>query len=176
MATDKKHFVCLAFALSFLSTGAGPYEWRLYAASTLGTVELRDFFLRSDIKHLPNGNVEVWTKGLAITDLRKIPSNKVIEEAANKLRLGYRPAVADIEHLSNDDVLDAILMEEIANEESVGPRTQTLEEINCKDQAINTQSIIINNNGKSGTENRPTGWEHFPPNSPGANLLALVCK
>ena len=127
----------LGAATLLLSTAAVAQtqpDWRVIA----GTPDTAIFCDMSRVRKMPDGHVQVWTKGLPAKDLVRESNKPITKEqtsaAAEKLLRGYKPLVQQTHELTQDERVNFILAEQIANAGKIQPSLRILFEIDCTEQ------------------------------------------
>ena len=124
------------------------------------------FFLASEIKREPTGNVQVWTKALSLSRLQHVYDVKgkdqtFINRVAKKVAAYYVPSIALVKTITADQSIEVIAFEDIANDQdTITPEVRILWEIDCAQSIYRTMSIVTKT-GRSSSG--PGGWEPVPP-------------
>ena len=124
-------------AASLLLTALGcaqeVYDWKFVGCDDTDPRQPCFFYQPGDIKKLPGGDIQVWTKALGGKQLRQRNLSKdSVDKAAMKAATGYEPPYAKINKLNRDQRLEIIASEGVANEGSVHPISRMLFEIDCE--------------------------------------------
>jgi hypothetical protein len=172
-------FTALGAAALLLSTAAVAQiqpDWRVIA-STPDTVLFCDM---SRVRKMPDGHVQVWTKGLPAKDLVREESSKPITKeqtsaAAEKLIHGYKPLVQSTHELTQDELINFILAEQIADAGKIQPSIRMLFEIDCEEQQYRVLSVQNLRNGKFESSDNPSGWSHIAPETNSEGVMLAVC-
>jgi len=128
-----------------------------------------------------SNRVRVWTKCLLQKDLDGLDikgelGGKIVENAARKLVSNYVPPYAMIEDINYDQATVIIQYEETANLSHIQPSARFFYELNCSERMIQILSTYVRVNGKEGFSEKPSGWQHVPPEGAGAALLKMLCR
>jgi hypothetical protein len=161
---------------------AGDADWKYYSTSPGTKGSATDLFYDArGLKRNPDGNIEVWVKGLDDAKIQKImndpkPDKALVESVAQKVAHYYLLPFGTLHDLANDTYVGLVLAEEVANQASVPPVMQVLYEADCRGGMLRELSVkVYSPNGAVTSSESPMQWSHIPPESPGHSLLALVC-
>jgi len=150
-------------------------NWTLFG----WTEDTSQFFAMGDVERLPNGNLQVWTKGLSVEQV-----NSAVDRAAKSkddrgrmvwATIVAEPAISQVKHLNQDELFNAAIEEDVANHSDLQPVTRVLYEVDCSNKLMRALSVYARKNGKSEVSNHPGEWMHIPPETNAANLHALLC-
>jgi hypothetical protein len=126
-----------------------------------------------------NGLLSVWTKCPAKEDLnnavKEDSSGSLSDIAAEKIAHDYVPPIAGLKALKGDQIIDAVIDEELANNGNVRPLETTLREIDCAKRRARELSVIIPVDGQVRSSDTPQHWHHLPNVSDLAPLSKLLC-
>ncbi len=159
-------------------------DWKYYARIPVGSEVDQLFYNAGDVVQLPDGHIEVWTKGLLDKDVDAIedskPPNALYKQASDgvykKMMNQYDPPYSTLGHWDKKWWLQIVMAEEIANIGKTEPRARVLYEIDCKNRMMRRLSIHISTKGQVSSNDHPTEWEHTAPETPAEALEALVCR
>jgi len=179
-------FATLLIYASALQAQGDSADWKFFStasASAESSVLLPDllvFYLSNEIKSLPFGHIEVWTKGLSAKEVttayNKIGKNDdFTDRVARKLLGHYNPPYARIHKLTDDDVMNIAAWEEFANEANISPRLRVLWEIDCPGKMVRSLSYWAVSQGKIHSADRAGEWTHIAPETNGSALSLLLC-
>ena len=162
----------IAVVATFLM-GATAIDWKLYGNSMLGRELMRSFY--SELELLPNGHLQVSTEDFTSERLTLIKTRDLVKErATGKLKAGYRPPIAHLGTLSDDELVNVIELQELANDELIAPRIQTVRELDCAGKKIRV--LRKTQDGMEIDANKLNlSWERVLPETSRANLFQLVC-
>lgn len=146
------------------------------------------FYLQNEIKRQSSSDtLVVWTKILSLTKLTEVYKaidkySGLEDKIARKLVNGYVPPLAKTgslaqfgtsdKHLVDGLKIDATAYEEIADAGIITPELQELIEIDCAHNLYRKLSLVA---GRE-PDDRASGWQHVPPESPWESLRALTCR
>jgi hypothetical protein len=126
-----------------------------------------------------NGRVDVWTKCLVKEDLDnavKADSTGLLSHiAAEKIAHDYIPPIARIGVLPGDQIVDAVMEEELANNGNIRPLVTALREIDCAKRRARELSAITPVDGQLRSSDTPQDWHPVPSAGELASLLKLLC-
>ena len=173
-------FFIYASALQAQSESA---DWKFLSTSGENKDAMPDllvFYLNNDVKRLPSGHIEVWTKGLSTKEVtvafNKIRKHEAItDRIAKKLKEHYDPPYARIHKLTDDDRMGITAWEEFANEANMSPQMRILFELDCPGKMIRELSIWRMIHGKSQSSDTATEWSRIAPETNGSALSLLLC-
>jgi hypothetical protein len=172
----------LAFTGSVHAQSRGA-DWKMYGAADLGKMggEQRSFFDAAGVIRRDNGHVEVWTKTLSRKALDRAESNasgahkKIIAAAVGKKLAGYLPPLSTVGELDDDTATQITADEAAADLGGIEPTMQILYELDCPNRLFREISLHVFLNGKLGTKETPSEWQHVPPETAAANLFKILC-
>jgi hypothetical protein len=126
-----------------------------------------------------NGRLSVWTKCLAKSDLDSAVKADAIgslsDIAADKIAHDYVPPLAGLGHLPGDQIVDAVMNEELANNGNIRPLVTALREIDCSKRRARELSVIVPVGGEIRTSDTPQDWHPVPNVGELASLSRLLC-
>jgi hypothetical protein len=109
-----------------------------------------------------NGRVNVWTKCLAAEDLNNAvkadSTDSLSEIAADKIVHDYVPPIAGLNRLPGDQIVDAVMDEELANNSNIRPLVTALREIDCSKRRARDLSVVMPVGGEVRTSDTPQEW------------------
>jgi hypothetical protein len=125
-------------------------------------------------------HIRVWTKCLSEKDLNSVDikselGKKIVENAGRKVADIYVPPYALIEDINRDQAIDVIRYEETANLSDIRPQARFFYEFNCSERMMRRLSTYVRINGKDAFDDKPSSWQHIPPEGGGTNLLKILC-
>ncbi|MBI1213778.1 MAG: hypothetical protein GC190_20145 [Alphaproteobacteria bacterium] len=161
------------------SAFGGSSDWKFYGGATVAGGEPEYLFYdAAGLQHVGT-HVKVWVKGLPSKELEKArdaADQGLIDRAAKKLAHYYVPPIARLRNIDQDQAIDIILFEEIADDATIEPRSRILYEIDCPGKMIRDLSVwLVGQHGRPGTRDTPGEWKHIPPETNGAALSTLLC-
>jgi hypothetical protein len=174
-----KSLIGCAFALALAAASAwgADVDWKVYGtASDMGVV---CFYDAKGVVTRPA--LRVWTKCLLQKDVDSVDVNselgkKIVDSGARKLIEGYVPPIALVEDMDGDQAIGVIQHEETANLGNFQPQAQFFYELNCSERMMRRLSTYVRSKGKEGFDNKPSSWDHVPPEGNGARLLKILCR
>jgi hypothetical protein len=126
-----------------------------------------------------NGRVNVWTKCLVKEDLdnavKADSTGSLSDIAAEKIAHDYIPPIARIGALPGDQIVDAVMNEELANNGNIRPLVTALREIDCSKRRVRDLSIIKPVDGQVRSSDTPQDWHPVPSTGELASLSKLLC-
>jgi hypothetical protein len=126
-----------------------------------------------------NGHVNVWTKCLATEDLNNAvkadSTGSLSDIAAEKIAHDYVPPIARISALPGDQIVDAVMEEELANNGNIRPLVTALREIDCSKRRARDLSVIMPVDGQLRSSDTPQDWHPVPSTDELASLSKLLC-
>jgi hypothetical protein len=126
-----------------------------------------------------NDLVSVWTKCLAKEDLnnavKENSTGSLSDIAAEKIAHDYVPPTAGIKALEGDQIIDAVIDEELANNGNIRPLLTALREIDCAKRRARELSVIIPSDGQVRSSDTPQDWHRVPDVGDLASLSKLLC-
>ncbi len=159
------------------SSFAHAADWRVW-----GTVTDKDvlmFYSASDVKRDGN-NVRVWIEFLSAKDVSSFDVKahpETMDKVIARYNGGYRPPYSTLVKMSEMDVVNTVLAEEVANEKASPMTLRALYEIDCV--ADRTRILAFTQWNDKGEQtydkNEPGTWGYTPPDTPLANLTRWVC-
>lgn len=174
-----KSLIGCAFALALAASAwAADVDWKMY-----GTASIPDravcFYEGKGLVAQPT--LRVWTKCLLQKDLDSVDikselGSKIIENAARKMTDLYVPPIALVEDINFDQAMEVAGYEETANLSNIQPQASIFYELNCSERMMRRLSTHALVNGKDRFDDKPTSWEHVPPEGNAARLLKILCR
>src|SRR5262249_29499064 len=113
---------CTALISGALPTCAAGPGWKVLTYKSVKEPEV--CFYGSANVFRANGLLSVWTKGLAKEDLNTVKEDStgsLSDIAAEKIAHDYVPPIAGIKVLEGDQIIDAVIDEELANNGNIRP-------------------------------------------------------
>jgi len=169
-----------AFGLTLISLAqAADVDWKMYGIASVegGSV---CFYDANGVTRTPAKYVRVWTKCLLQKDLDSVDikrdfDGRILEKAARKWVSQYVPPIAIVEDLNSEQAIDVIRYEETVKVSDIQPHARFFYELNCPERMIRNLSTYVRANGKEGFNEKPSNWQHVPPEGTGATLLKILC-
>jgi hypothetical protein len=156
-----------------------PADWKLYGFSIFGSGGSYLFYSNGDLRRLPNGHIEVWTKGLSEKAVEKAenapPSKEFMERVYQKFKREDALPYSKIQKLTPEQRMNSILSEEFANDANIQPNARILFELDCPGHLSRSLSMYFHIAGKTEFDDKAHEWEHIAPETTTANLTALLC-
>jgi hypothetical protein len=126
-----------------------------------------------------NGRVNVWTKCLVKVDLENAvkadATGSLSDIAADKIAHDYVPPIAGLNRLPGDQIADAVMNEELANNGYLRPLVTALREIDCSKKRVRDLSVIKPVDGQVRSSDTPQDWHPVPSAGELASLSKLLC-
>jgi hypothetical protein len=154
-------------------------QWKFFGGSPSKAGDLTLFYSESDLTRLPTGILRVWTKGLrhnALEQAYKKMDKGLIDKVAAKIAHYYIPPYAMLKDLSQDELVDVVSSEELANAATIQPSIRILYELNCAERTYRQLSVFLNMEGKTKTSSDVSQWDHIAPETNMASLSTLLCS
>jgi hypothetical protein len=140
---------CAALISGVLPTCAAGLGWKVLSHQSGKEPEV--CFYGSANVFRAKGLLSVWTKCLAKQDLnnavKEDSSGSLAEIAAEKIAHDYVPPIAGIRALEGDQIIDAVIDEELANNGTIRPLVTALREIDCANKKTGERSAVIDSAG-----------------------------
>ncbi len=170
-------FTAALLAASVAAAQSPTHAWHFYGVTQDGTSL---FYSSTDLSRTPDGHVQVWTKGLLSKAVQREGDHLVKDKEALKrivasVVIGAQP-ITSVQKLTQDEVTEVALEEEVANRGQLAPVMRILLEVDCAGKMVRSLSTYINKGGRSGSSEKPTEWDHVAPESTGETLYSLVCR
>lgn len=168
------------FFFSGTVASAEPADWIYYGGADLrkGEGPVAVFYLRGEVKQLPSGHFEVWTKGHSEKDLDAVDvinNKKLMDRITKKVAHYYVPPIGKIRDVNLDQAIAITTYEEIANDGELQAHMKILYEIDCLGERNRELSVTIFSEGKLISSEQAREWVRIPPESNGRYLMQLVC-
>jgi len=126
-----------------------------------------------------NSLLSVWTKCLAKEDLnnavKEDSTGSLSDTAAEKIAHDYVPPIAGVNALEGDQIIDAVIDEELANNGNIRPLVTALREIDCANRRARELSVIMPVDGQIRSSDTPQDWHRVPNVGDLASLSKLLC-
>jgi lipoprotein-anchoring transpeptidase ErfK/SrfK len=168
----------LAMAAMTIATAsyAADFDWKLYGIADAGEL---CFYNALSVVQTPNGHVRVGTKCLLHEDIVAIDpkqelGNKILAEAAKKLKTGYVPPILVGAETDNEQITTTIAYEQAADMSGIAPHSSIFYELDCAQKMMRELNTNISVNGQQGSSSEPNG-QFVPPEENGKWLLKLLC-
>jgi len=182
-----KSLATAALVMALASADAAPgtidqikaADWKLYGFTTFQTQALALFY-SANVRRLPNGHIELWTKGLSTKGIQNIQNPKASDELARrvawKLARSYVPPIATTDKLTQEATINAVTSEEIADGGLIRPTIRILYELDCFEQLIRELSTYADSGGETQSSNDVQEWQHVAPETTASTLTAMLCR
>jgi hypothetical protein len=168
---------CTALISGDLPTCAGGLGWKVLSRQSVKEPEV--CFYGSANVFRANGLLSVWTKCLAKDDLNKAvkedSSGSLSDIAAEKIAHDYVPPIAGVRALEGDQIIDAVIDEELADNGNIRPLVTALREIDCTKRQARELSVIMPVDGEVRSSDTPQDWHRVPNVGDLASLSKLLC-
>jgi hypothetical protein len=174
----------LLLLLSLLLTAAATHaqetsDWKLLgfqAAKKAKEEPPAMFYLASEIKRSPTGNVQVWTKTFSGQKLTTVmntrPSDALTASVKEKVQSSYQPPYVTLRKSGENERLMVIAMEALADSNLAAPDIKMLWEFNCAESTYRILSAI----SEDGQSSSSFVWQPVPPETLIHDLATLTCK
>jgi hypothetical protein len=101
----------------------------------------------------------------------------IIDNAARKMMDDhYVPPIALVEDTNFEQAMQVAALEETANLGDFQPQAQFFYELNCSERMMRRLSTYMRIKGKEHFVNKPSSWDHVPPEGNGARLVKILCR
>jgi hypothetical protein len=168
---------CAALASGAIPTQAGGLGWKVFSHQS--AKEPKVCFYGSANVFRANGRHSVWTKCLAKADLdsavKADATGSLSDIAADKIAHDYVPPIAGLIRLPGDQIVDAVMDEELANNGNIRPLVTALREVDCSKGRARDLSVIMPVGGEVRISDRPQDWHPVPTAGELASLSKLLC-
>ena len=168
---------CTGLISGALPACAGGPGWKVLSYQSIKEPQV--CFYGSANVFRANGLLSVWTKCLAKEDLnnavKEDSTGSLSDIAAQKIAHDYVPPIAGIKVLEGDQIIDAVIDEELANNGNIRPLVTALREIDCAKRRARELSVIIPLDGQVRSSDTPQDWHHVPNVGDLASLSQLLC-
>jgi hypothetical protein len=168
---------CAALVSGALPIHAAGSGWKVLSGQSAKVSEV--CFYASVNVFRTNGRVSVWTKCLAKADLddavKADATGSLSDIAADKIAHDYVPPIAGLNRLPGDQIVDAVMNEELANNGNIRPLVTALRELDCSKKRSRELSAIMPVGGQVHTSDTPQDWHPVPPAGELASLAKLLC-
>jgi hypothetical protein len=167
-------------ALTLLATVAHTQivedDWKVFGFTDPPKAEMM-FLLQSDLTHPSANSVRVWTKVLSSPKLTNASQSltkhdPAFEQIVRKLAAKYTPPLAKVRKVSDDEALDLIGFEAIADVGTIKPKMRVLYEINCAEETFRVITVVADNASPGAP---PSAWRPVPPESNMRYMQLLTC-
>jgi hypothetical protein len=116
-------------------------DWEFYGGTEIGKEVLITYFSLSSVEKMQNGHVRVWIKSLPAKEIQKILDAKkgndlLVKGAGRRIASGYIPAYCLANDCTQEQLLDLVLDEEIANRSNINVRAKIFYELDCAGKKI----------------------------------------
>jgi hypothetical protein len=168
---------CAALITGALPTCAAGLGWKVLNYQSVKEPEVCFYGFANVFR--ANSLLGVWTKCLAKEDLK----NAVKEDstgtlsgiAAEKIAHDYVPPIAKVKALEGDQIIDAVINEELANNGNIRPLVTALREIDCAKKRARELSVIVPVDGQVRSSDTPQDWHRVSDVGNLASLSKLLC-
>jgi hypothetical protein len=168
---------CAALVFGALPACAGGLGWKVFSNQSVKEPEV--CFYGSANVFRANGRLSVWTKCLAKANLdsavKADAAGSLSDIAADKIAHDYVPPIAGLNRLAGDQIVDAVMNEELANKGDIRPLVTALREIDCSKGRARELSVIMPVGGEIRTSDTPQDWHPIPAAGELASLSKLLC-
>jgi len=161
-------------ALPACAAGLG---WKVLSYQSVKEPEV--CFYGSANVYRANGHLSVWIKCLAKEDLENAvkadATGSFSDIAAEKIAHDYVPPIARIAALPGDQIVDAVINEELADNGNIRPLVTVLRELDCSKRRVRDLSTIKPVDGQLRSSDTPLDWHPLPSAGQLASLSKLLC-
>jgi hypothetical protein len=168
---------CTVLICGALPTCAAGLGWKVLSYQSVKEPEV--CFYGSANVYRANGLLSVWTKCLAKEDLdnavKADSTGSLSDIAAEKIAHAYVPPIAGLSALQGDQIVDAVMDEELANNGNIRPLVTALREIDCAKRRARDLSVIIAADGQVRSSDASQDWQRVPNVGDLASLSKLLC-
>jgi len=168
---------CPALISGALPTCAAGLGWKVLSHQSVKEPEV--CFYGSANVFWANSLLSVWTKCLAKEDLnnavKEDSTGSLSDTAAEKIAHDYVPPIAGVNALEGDQIIDAVIDEELANNGNIRPLVTALREIDCANRRARELSVIMPVDGQIRSSDTPQDWHRVPNVGDLASLSKLLC-
>ena len=155
---------CTALISGTLPACAASLGWKVLSYQSVKEPEV--CFYGSANVFRANGLLSVWTKCLTAMDLNNAvtedSSGSLSDIAAEKIAHDYVPPIANVKALEGDQIIDAVIDEELANSGNIRPLVTALREIDCAKKRARELSVIVPVDGQVRSSDTPQDCIAFP--------------
>jgi hypothetical protein len=81
-----------------------------------------------------------------------------------------------VEDVNFDQAMEVAGWEEAANLSNIQSQAQLFYELNCSERMMRRLSTSVRVKGKDRFDDKPSSWEHVPPEGNAARLLKILCR
>jgi hypothetical protein len=170
-------FGCVALLFGALPSHAAGLGWKVFSLQSAKEPEV--CFYGSANVFRADGRLSVWTKCLAKEDLNNAvkadATGSLSDIAAEKIAHDYIPPIAGLAALQGDQIVDAVVHEELANTGNIRPLMTALREIDCAKRRARELSVIVPVGGQVHTSDTRQDWHPVPNTGEMAALSKLLC-
>lgn len=155
-------------------------DWKYFGGAVVDGKTVLTFYDEKSLVRPPDGHIEVWTKGLAESEMIRVANAKkvdkaVVDRAAKKVAAGYAIPYAAVTQLTLNQYVDLVMDEDIADYAQIQPVARMLFELDCPGRLFHLLSTELVTGGKRGFSNTPSEWEHVPPETNVSALMKILC-
>src|SRR5579862_91292 len=166
-------FTAALLAASAAAAQSPTHAWHFYGVTQDGTSL---FYSSTDLSRTPDGHVQVWTKGLLSKAVqsegkRLVKDKEALKRISMSALIGLQP-ITSVQKLTQDEIDEVALEEEVANGGQLTPVMRILWEVDCTGKMMRSLSTYVSKNGRSGSTEKPTEWVHVSPESTGETLYS----
>ncbi len=179
----KRLLIIVLVIIGFYAVEASGADWKFFGGTVLEKGDkVIVYYDAESVEYPSDGNVRVWTKTVAPSEVEKVIEKKeVIEKAAQKVANGYYPPYIltnPTPQPSFDNYMEIIGWEEAANHGETQPRARIFFEMNCKIKMIRSLSAISfgNDGGIKSSKRTPDEWSYISPETDSDTLHKILCK
>ena len=168
---------CTALISGALPTCAAGLGWKVLSPQAVKELEVCFYGSANVVR--ANGLRSVWTKCLSKEDLnnavKEDSTGSLSDIAAEKIAHDYVPPIARVKALEGDQIVDAVMDEELANNGNIRPLVTALREIDCAKRQARELSVIMPVDGQVRSSDTPQDWHRVPNVGDLASLSKFLC-
>lgn len=168
---------CTALISGDLPARAAGIGWKVFSHQSVKEPDVCFYGSANVVR--ANGLLGVWTKCVAKEDLenavKEDSTGSLSDIAAEKIAHDYVPPIAKAKALEGDQIIDAVIDEELANNGNIRPLVTALREIDCANRRMRELSVITPADGQVRSSDAPQGWHRVLNVGDLASLSKLLC-
>jgi hypothetical protein len=168
---------CVLLTAGSVPVGAAGLSWKVLNPVAKGT-EVCLYGSENVVR--TDSHVLLWTKCVAKEDLasavREDATGSLSDIAAAEIAHDYVPPIVKIYPLQGDQIIDAVVHEELANNGTVRPLLTALREIDCAKGRVRDLSVVAPGDGQINSSDVPQDWHRIPQSGDLASLEKLLCE
>jgi hypothetical protein len=158
---------------------ASDVDWNYFGGAVIDGKGIYTFYDNNSVVRRPDGHIEVWTKGLAVSDIKRVnsrPDKALAQRVARKMVDKYVLPYASVTEIDQDQYISILSAEDIADNAIIQPRARILMELDCAGRMYRTLSLYVVHDGRQGFSDTPGDWGHVGPETNVAALEKILCQ